>query len=235
METLGENLHAWPKQLLGNLHPTGDLKFLAYIGFVVEWGHDMRIAILLGIGLIGVGASVQAQSLTISSSSRSTLLNSQMDVLDNRASSQYSNSILLQPPRAIIPGTPEAIARGGFVDSPYLSPARAAAKGSGIPEDLFLRLVQQESGWNAQAISPKGAIGLAQLMPPTARLLKVDPRNPSQNLQGGARYLRMMYDKFGSWRLALAAYNAGPEAVEKYKGIPPYAETQKYVVAILGR
>jgi soluble lytic murein transglycosylase-like protein len=103
-----------------------------------------------------------------------------------------------------------------------------------VPEDLFLRLVQQESGWNAGAVSHKGATGLAQLMPGTAARLGVDPAVPEQNLEGGARYLRMMYDRFGSWRLALAAYNAGPGAVEQHGGIPPYTETKNYVKAILG-
>ena len=83
-------------------------------------------------------------------------------------------------------------------------------------------------------MSRKGAIGLAQLMPDTARLLRVDPNDPAQNLQGGARYLRMMYERFGSWRLALAAYNAGPGAVESHGGIPPFEETRNYVAIILG-
>lgn len=71
-------------------------------------------------------------------------------------------------------------------------------------------------------------------MPDTARRLGVDPADPSENLDGGARYLRMMYDRFGDWRLALAAYNAGPEAVAKHGGVPPYEETQGYVKGILG-
>ena len=108
------------------------------------------------------------------------------------------------------------------------------ARKHGVPEEMFLRLVQQESGWNAGAVSVKGATGLAQLMPGTADRLGVDINDPGQNLEGGARYLRMMYDRFGSWRLALAAYNAGPMAVEKHGGIPPYDETQNYVKAILG-
>ena len=103
-----------------------------------------------------------------------------------------------------------------------------------MPEDLFLRLVQQESGWNAVAVSVKGATGLAQLMPGTAEKLGVDINDPEDNLDGGARYLRMMYDQFGSWKLALAAYNAGPGAVEEHDGVPPYAETENYVKAILG-
>ena len=77
-------------------------------------------------------------------------------------------------------------------------------------------------------------MGLAQLMPDTARALGVDPTDPGQNLDGGARYLRRQYDTFGTWDLALAAYNAGPGAVEQYGGIPPYAETQNYVRVIWG-
>ena len=99
---------------------------------------------------------------------------------------------------------------------------------------MFLRLVQQESGWNQAAVSAKGAVGLAQLMPETANRLGVDETDPQQNLLGGARYLRQMYDRFGSWKLALAAYNAGPEAVDAAGGIPLFQETQSYVTAILG-
>lgn len=120
-------------------------------------------------------------------------------------------------------------------NSPYASVARAAAIRHGIPVDLFMKLVKQESNWNPNARSHKGAIGLAQLMPATARSLGVDPRDPRQNLEGGARYLARQYQKFRSWRLALAAYNAGPHAVEKYNGVPPYRETQNYVKVILGR
>ena len=103
-----------------------------------------------------------------------------------------------------------------------------------MPEELFLRLVHQESRFNPKAVSHKGAIGLAQLMPDTARLLGVDPHDPFDNLEGGARYLAMQYRQFKSWRLALAAYNAGPEAVRKYGGVPPFDETRTYIKRILG-
>ncbi|MEN9010774.1 MAG: lytic transglycosylase domain-containing protein [Yoonia sp.] len=169
------------------------------------------------------------------SESRTTLFQNQLSVLDNRSASQYSNSIRLQPPRAVVPSIASKfpVYRSRYA-GPDLSVARAAARRHNIPEDLFLRLVQQESGWNAKARSVEGAMGLAQLMPATARELGVSANNPAQNLEGGARYLRWQYEKFGNWRLALAAYNAGPGAVEKYNGIPPYKETRNYVRIIWG-
>ncbi len=181
-------------------------------------------AVLLALPVAGQGEGA---------SSRQAQLREQMNMLDDRSAGQFSASIGLAPPRAIIPGTPEALALGDGQDSPYLETAREAARANRVPPGLFLRLVQQESGWDAGALSPKGAFGLAQVMPDTARLLGIDIRDPAQNLNGGARYLRLMYDQFGSWRLALAAYNAGPEAVVKYRGIPPFAETRTYVSAIL--
>jgi hypothetical protein len=96
-----------------------------------------------------------------------------------------------------------------------------------------MSLISHESGWNPNAVSPAGAIGLGQLMPGTAQGLGVNPHNPIQNLKGAAKYLRSQYDAFGSWRLALAGYNAGGGAVKKYGGIPPYPETQAYVRNVL--
>ena len=172
---------------------------------------------------------------TISTRSRTALFQNQLSVLDDRASEQYSNSIRLQPPRAEVPQNANAVPRfNGSYRGPYLNMARAAAVRHGIPEDLFLRLIQQESGWNANARSHKGALGLAQLMPGTARYLGVDPHNVAENLEGGARYLRAQYNTFGTWRLALAAYNAGPGAVQKHGGVPPFRETQNYVRIIWG-
>ncbi len=99
---------------------------------------------------------------------------------------------------------------------------------------LVQAVVQVESGYNQRARSNKGAIGLMQLMPGTASDLAVeDPWDPEQNLRGGTSYLRQMLDRFGDLELALAAYNAGPEAVTKYGGIPPYEETRNYVRRIL--
>lgn len=104
------------------------------------------------------------------------------------------------------------------------------------PQDwayLFQSMVRVESGFNPDAVSPAGARGLAQLMPDTARSLGVAIDDPHDNLDGGARYLLKQIETFGSLDLALAAYNAGPEAVRKYGGIPPFAETRAYVVRVL--
>jgi len=190
-------------------------------------------SVLIG-GMFWAGVA-SAEPLNLSTKSRTSLFLSQTSVLDGRAASQYSNSVRLQPKAIITPGKAGGSLRyGGRYSGPYLNMARAAARKHGVPEDLFLRLIQQESGWNARAKSHKGALGLAQLMPATARGLRVDPRIPSENLDGGARYLRQQYDRFRSWRLALAAYNAGPGAVEKHGGVPPYRETKNYVRKIWG-
>ncbi|TNE56364.1 MAG: lytic transglycosylase domain-containing protein [Sphingomonadales bacterium] len=101
---------------------------------------------------------------------------------------------------------------------------------------LIEALIWQESRWRPVAISPKGARGLAQLMPGTARDLGVDPDDPFANLEGGARYLREQLDRFdGNLEKALAAYNAGPGRVERAGGIPRIRETQNYVVSIMDR
>lgn len=112
--------------------------------------------------------------------------------------------------------------------------AERAAAAHGLPPLLFTALVQRESTFCPAIVSRAGAIGLAQLMPGTARGLGVNPWNPIQNLWGGAKYLRRQWDAFRSWPLALAAYNAGPSAVQQYGGVPPYAETRAYVVKVLG-
>lgn len=112
---------------------------------------------------------------------------------------------------------------------------RLAAKYD-ISPALLEAVVWQESRWNARAVSPAGARGLAQLMPGTARQLGVDPGDPQANLEGGAQYLRMQLDRFdGNVEKALAAYNAGPGRVERAGGIPAIRETRDYVAAILAR
>lgn len=114
--------------------------------------------------------------------------------------------------------------------------ASAAAENS-LPPELIHSVIQVESNYNASAVSPKGAQGLMQLMPDTARRFGVpDSFDPAENIQGGAKYLKYLLDLYkGDYPRALAAYNAGEKAVAKYGGIPPYAETQDYVAKVQRR
>ncbi|XAY03237.1 lytic tail protein [Paraconexibacter sp. AEG42_29] len=119
--------------------------------------------------------------------------------------------------------------------TPYAAEIDAAAAKYGLDPALLRGLVKQESGFDPNARSSAGATGLTQLMPATARSLGVtDATDPAQALDGGANYLKQQLDRFGGdASKALAAYNAGPGAVQKYGGIPPYAETQAYVQKVL--
>ena len=200
-----------------------------------KWGAKMgRVVSGLVVVCLAMSIAGPASADSVSSKAQRKLFKSQLKVLDNRAAQQYSNSTRLLPPSVNNPGSVRKKGYHGKYRGEYLEMAKAAARKHNVPEDLFARLVQQESGWNPSAQSHKGAFGLAQLMPGTARYLGVDPKDPSQNLEGGARYLAEQYREFGSWRLALAAYNAGPEAVRKYGGVPPYRETKNYVKVIWG-
>jgi soluble lytic murein transglycosylase-like protein len=117
---------------------------------------------------------------------------------------------------------------------PYAAQITASARRNGIDPALLAGLIKQESGFNANARSGAGAEGLTQLMPGTASGLGVtNPLDPAQSIEGGARYLKAQLDRFGGdTARALAAYNAGPGAVERFGGVPPYAETQNYVRAV---
>jgi soluble lytic murein transglycosylase-like protein len=117
----------------------------------------------------------------------------------------------------------------GTVTPELWASTRQAAMEQQLEPELLGALTWVESRYCIDAVSPKGALGLGQLMPATARELGADPLDPAQNLSGAARYLRLQYDTFGDWDLALAAYNAGPGAVRRYGGVPPYAETERYV------
>ncbi len=110
-----------------------------------------------------------------------------------------------------------------------------AASCFGLSSRLLKAVAKAESNFNPKAVSKAGAMGVMQLMPATARSLGVsDPYDARQNIMGGAKYLKENLDRFGDVRLALAAYNAGPNSVKKYGGVPPYSETQNYVKKIMG-
>ena len=130
------------------------------------------------------------------------------------------------PRLAPVTGVPETSA-------PPVSPrqlADAAADKYGLPRGLVRSVMSAESGFQSQAVSPKGAVGLMQLMPSTAQTLGVDAHDPAQNADAGVRYLRQLLEKYhGALYHALAAYNAGPAAVDKHKGVPPFQETLRYV------
>jgi soluble lytic murein transglycosylase-like protein len=105
-----------------------------------------------------------------------------------------------------------------------------SARAHGVDPLLIHSVIQVESNYDAQAVSPKGAEGLMQLTPPTARMLGVSNTfDPRENIEAGVRYLKYLQDVYRDDRLALAAYNAGPGAVDRFKAVPPYLETQKYV------
>jgi hypothetical protein len=156
----------------------------------------------------------------------------------------FAEGGMVQPEMGV-GGLFQRYANGGEVQDPILDlrqkviatygfdPA-AVAMDEGVDPELLLRMMYQESRGRANAVSPKGARGLMQLMPGTAEMLGVDPDDPLQNVRGGARYLRMMLDEFGTVPLALAAYNAGPGNVRKYDGVPPFEETRNYVATITG-
>jgi soluble lytic murein transglycosylase-like protein len=140
----------------------------------------------------------------------------------------------VEEPAPVVAPPPEA--PPAAVPAPTPTPtelADAAADKYRLPRPLVRAVMAAESGFHVDAVSPKGAIGLMQLMPETAQLLGVDPRDPAQNVDAGVRYLSDLLDRYhNGQRLALAAYNAGPGAVDKYNSVPPYRETIEYILRI---
>ena len=150
--------------------------------------------------------------------------------------SPASDKIVDQQGQPILPAYAYSELNPPPVPPEFAAALTQAAKSANVSPTLLSALVWQESRWNPQAVSPKGAMGLAQLMPATARGLGVNPADPVQNLQGGARYLRYLLDQFGGdVEKALAAYNAGPARVQRAGGVPAIAETRAYVASIVGR
>ena len=134
--------------------------------------------------------------------------------------------------RAPVPAHPDILAAIEATAFRYAGHPGLRRAGLSVTDWAALYRANIESAYNPRALSGAGAIGLGQLMPDTARVLGVDPHDPRQNLDGSARYLLMMLDRFGDSRLALAAYNAGPEAVDRHGGIPPYRETMGHVAKV---
>jgi len=164
-----------------------------------------------------VASTAQAQVLEIGQAGQVTTYSGTM-VFDETGGRELARS---RPARVL----------DGTVHSARIQSAALAA---GVNPRLVEAVARQESGFRADAISPVGAIGVMQLMPATARALGVDPYDVDQNLLGGARYLGGLLRRYdGNLTLALAAYNAGPGAVDRYGGVPPYRETRRYVVAVL--
>src|SRR5215472_14635227 len=129
-----------------------------------------------------------------------------------------------------VPAGPQSSTPGDYIDQ-----ARRAAASAGIDPEIFTRQIQQESGFNPNAQSPAGALGIAQFMPATAQGLGIDPMNAAQSLVAAAQEdARRLQQYGGDWAKTLASYNAGPGAVAQYGGVPPYQETQDYVQRILG-
>jgi len=200
----------------------------------------------LGLLLLTAGAASAGEYALLSSGARMHVDRHEIDGFRVRL---YNSSGYIEMPTSYVagfevddqpaapaPATPETPLPPPVVMPPALSPfelADGAADKYGLPRLLVRSVMAAESGFQADVVSPKGAIGLMQLMPSTAQDLGADPHDPAQNVDAGVRYLRDLLNRYdgGLWR-ALAAYNAGPGAVDKYHRVPPYQETIDYVYRI---
>ena len=157
--------------------------------------------------------------------------------LDGAKVRLYLNGGSIELPAAAVVAFEKEEAKPAPLPQPKPSPqelVHQAAERWGLPPEFVSSVAQVESGYRTDSVSPKGAFGLMQLMPSTAQLLAADPADPEQNADAGARYLRSLLEKYdGDVPRALAAYNAGPGAVDRYNGIPPYRETVQYVERVI--
>jgi soluble lytic murein transglycosylase-like protein len=181
-------------------------------------------------------ADIQQQIAAFTGQSGTTSGTSSTDFAAQLAAAQGTTATTATPATATTTATgavPTTLGAGA--PTQYDAQITASANQYGIDPALLKGLIRQESNFDPSAHSGAGAQGLTQLMPGTAATLGVDPSDPAQAIDGGARYLKQQLDRFGGDpSKALAAYNAGPGAVAKYGGVPPYAETQNYVQNVLG-
>ena len=180
--------------------------------------------------------SVLSRIQAIRSGFRSAGAQGVVSIAPHAHSHPASGQDQVQPffPEYLIDAAKSAAPAGSAHASAYDDLIEAAASKHGVDAALVKAVVRAESGFNPAAVSPAGAQGLMQLMPSTAASLSVrNSFDPAENVDAGVRYLRQQMDKFGDVRLALAAYNAGPTAVVKYGGVPPFSETQNYINRVL--
>lgn len=180
-----------------------------------------------------VGGAALAAAMAVAAPAAAQVL----DIGSDGRVATYSGPTLFtaQGARPLLPAPAPRTAAG----RPPAEVAQAIAESAGrhgVSAPLLTEMAWQESHFNSRAVSRKGALGVMQLLPETAARLGVDPLDVRANIDGGAAYIAQLIRRFnGDLRLALAAYNAGPETVERYGGVPPFAETQSYVRAILAR
>ncbi|MFN7992326.1 MAG: lytic transglycosylase domain-containing protein [Bryobacteraceae bacterium] len=201
------------------------MKLAAFTLFVVWTAAAGEFAVLNnGARLHAERHEVSGARLTLFTKTGSTELDSSQVVRFEVEDPLPGSQALL--PAAELPPKPLAVRE--LVES--------AARKYGLPPALVKAVVGVESGFHVDAVSPKGAVGLMQLMPGTAKALGANPKDAVENVDAGTRYLRDLLLKYdGRMFHALAAYNAGPGAVEKYRGIPPYRETQSYILNVWRR
>ena len=197
----------------------------------------VQCGVALALAAIGTAHAAGADGISVRDEGDEGLVLSNLDSLPLPAVASApapAAADAVPSARAPLKRMSESTARRKEMFAPMV---RAAAQAHGLPEALLHAVIEVESGFDAAAVSPKGALGLMQLMPDTARDLRVrDARDPASNIDGGARYLKELLARFGNdLSLALAAYNAGPGAVQRSGGIPRNTETQNYVPRVMAR
>lgn len=187
----------------------------------MAWGPLLSSAFAAGLGLaVSISTGACAQVLSIG---------------DDGAVTTYSGPAVFTADGATAIAPPESPQLFRPPPEQVVELIRESSARHAVPSSIVEAVAWQESRFNHTAVSSKGARGVMQLLPTTASDLGVDPSDLRGNIDGGAAYLAQQLKRFGDVKLALAAYNAGPKAVERYGGVPPYAETQSYVRAIMAR